>query len=103
MGVCCTTNTNKSKLNACNKLKVLLESDRMKINSAPLISELKTFVAHGTSYAAKPGETDDLVMASLLAVRMLQMLQSYHSELDNHLKDHSDNFIEPMPFISIMH
>jgi hypothetical protein len=36
-----------------------------------LISELKTFVALGSSYAAKPGETDDLVMSSLLAVRML--------------------------------
>jgi hypothetical protein len=74
----------------------------MKLYSRSLISELKTFVAHGTSYAAKPGETDDLVMASLLIVRMLMLLQSYHSDLDAHLKDHGDNLIEPMPFISIM-
>jgi hypothetical protein len=67
-----------------------------------LVSELKTFVANGTSYAAKPGETDDLVMACLLAVRMLLMLQTYHADLDTHLKDHSDNIVEPMPFISIM-
>ena len=74
----------------------------MKINSRPLVSELKTFVALGTSYAAKPGETDDLVMASLLAVRMLLLLQTYHSDLDSHLKDHGDMIVEPMPFISMM-
>jgi hypothetical protein len=74
----------------------------MKINSKPLISELKSFVANGTSYAAKIGETDDLVMASLLSVRMLMLLQTYHSDLDSHLRDHTDNYVEPMPFISIM-
>ena len=94
--------TNKAKLTACNKFKVLLESRRMKIYSSSLISELKTFVATGTSYAAKPGETDDLIMASLLAVRMLMLLQSYHMELDSHLKDHSDVVIEPMPFIAML-
>ena len=94
--------TNKAKLSACNKLKVLIESGRMTINSAPLVSELKTFVAHGTSYAAKPGETDDLVMASLLAVRMMQLLQSYHTELDNQLRDHGDVQIDPLPFIAMI-
>lgn len=94
--------TNKSKIVACNKFKILVESGRMKINSKPLVSELKTFVANGASYEAKIGETDDLVMASLLVTRMLMMLQSYHSDLDAHLKDHSDNIIEPMPFISVM-
>jgi hypothetical protein len=95
-------NTNKSKITACNKFKILVESGRMKINSRPLVSELKTFVAMGTSYAAKPGETDDLVMASLLAVRMLLLLQTYHSDLDTHLKDHGDMIVEPFPFISMM-
>jgi hypothetical protein len=94
--------TPKSKITACNKLKILIETGRMNILSRPLISELKTFVANGTSYAAKPGETDDLVMSTLLAVRMLLLLQSYHAELDTHLKDHGDQVIEPMPFIAIM-
>ena len=94
--------TNKAKLTACNKLKILIESGRMKIYSKPFISELKTFVANGASYAAKPGETDDLVMSSLLVTRMLLLLQGYHVELNQHLKDHSDNIIEPFPFISIM-
>jgi hypothetical protein len=96
------TTTNKSKLSACSKFKILVESGRMKINSKPLMSELKTFVAHGSSYAAKPGETDDLVMASLLVTRMLMLLQTYHADLDSHMKDHGDSVIEPMPFISIL-
>jgi len=94
--------TNKAKLTACNKFKVLVESGRMKLKSKSLISELKTFVANGASYAAKPGETDDLVMSTLLTVRMFMLLQSYHTELDTHLKDHTDNFVEPMPFISML-
>ena len=94
--------TNKSKITACNKFKILVESGRMKLYSRPMISELKTFVAAGTSYAAKPGETDDLIMATLLAVRMLMMLQTYHSELDAHLKDHGDSIVEPFPFISVL-
>ena len=94
--------TAKSKIGACSKLKNLVETHRMNIRSKPLISELKTFVANGVSYAAKPGETDDLVMSTILAVRMLQMLQSYHPDLDAHLKDHGDNIIEPLPFVSMM-
>ena len=95
--------TPKSKLAACSKLKNLVESGRMQINSRSLISELKTFVASGVSYAAKIGETDDLVMSTILAVRMMQTLQNFYSEMDSQMKDHGDNIIEPMPFISVMH
>ena len=91
--------SHKPKIAACAKLKTLIESQRMIINSRPLISELKTFVASGVSYAAKPGEHDDLVMATVLIVRMLGVLQNYHQELDGQISDHSDNTIEPMPFV----
>lgn len=94
--------TNKPKLAACAKLKHLIESNRMRVNSANLIGELKAFVASGTSYAAKIGETDDLVMATVLVVRMLQVLQNYHSDLDLQMRDHQDNFIEPLPFVMTM-
>ena len=94
--------TNKPKLAACAKFKHLLESKRMTLYSNSLISELKNFVASGASYAAKPGETDDLVMSSLLVVRMLQLLQSYHSELDTQMRDHQDNISEPLPFVMTM-
>ena len=93
--------SNKPKLAACNKFKTLIESGKMKIRSASLVSELKTFVAHGVSYAAKQGETDDLVMSALLAVRMLQQLQTFDSAIDKQLRDHSDMISAPMPFISV--
>jgi len=92
--------THKEKLSACNKLKILIENGRMKVRSASLVSELKTFVASGTSYAAKIGETDDLVMSTLLAVRMMQLLQTFDSGIDNQLRDHGDAIEPPMPFIS---
>jgi hypothetical protein len=93
--------TQKTKLAACAKFKTLLESKKMTVNSHSLISELKSFIAHGGSYAAKIGDTDDLVMASLLSVRIIQQLGEYHSDLDNYIRDH-DEFIEPLPFYAIM-
>ena len=92
--------TNKSKLGACNKLKILIETGKMKIRSSSLVSELKTFVAHGTSYAGKVGETDDLVMSALLAVRMMVLLQTFDSGIDNQIRDHGEVLEPPMPFIS---
>ena len=94
--------TTKSKLAACNKLKTLIESGKMKIRSHSLVSELKTFVASGVSYAAKIGETDDLVMSTLLNIRMLQLLQTYDTGIDTQMRDHADIVVAPMPFISVM-
>jgi len=93
--------TNKSKLTACAKFKTLLESKKLTVNSRSLISELKAFVAHAGSYAAKVGDTDDLIMASLLSVRMIQELGSYHFELDSYVKDHEE-FIAPLPFFAVL-
>jgi hypothetical protein len=93
--------TNKSKLASCAKFKTLVESKKMTINSRSLISELKAFVAHGGSYAAKIGDTDDLIMASLLVTRMLQQLSDYHFDLENQIRDH-DEFVAPLPFFAVM-
>ena len=93
--------TNKSKLAACAKLKSLVETKRIHIASKLLVSELKNFIAHGLSYAAKIGEHDDLVMATLLALRMMQMLQSYDADLEAELRDTAEAFIEPMPFLAL--
>jgi hypothetical protein len=93
--------THKVKLTACAKFKTLLESKKMKLHSRSLISELKTFVALGGSYEAKIGETDDLVMASLLAVRIIQQLSDFHYNLENHLRDHEE-LIAPLPFFAVL-
>jgi len=91
--------TNKTKLAACAKMKSLIESKRLTINSSPLVSELKVFVSKGAGFEAKEGETDDLVMSSILAVRMAQALQNYDPTLDATLRDKLDADIMPMPFI----
>ena len=93
--------TNKSKLTACAKFKTLVESKKLTVNSRSLISELKAFVASAGSYAAKIGDTDDLVMASLLNVRMIQELGSYHFELDSYVRDHEE-FVAPLPFFAVL-
>jgi len=93
------TTTHKSKLSACSKFKSLVETGKLIIASKPLISELKTFVASGNSFAAKIGEHDDLVMSALLAIRMIQLLQQFDAGLDYELRDSIENFQEPMPFI----
>jgi len=93
--------THKTKLAACAKLKHLIESKKMKINSRSLISELKSFVANSGSYKAKIGETDDLVMSSLLAVRMMQDLGDFHSVLETQIRDY-DEITLPLPFYAIL-
>jgi len=95
------TTTNKTKLAVCAKLKNLIENRKMIICSKNLISELKTFVASGAGFAAKIGETDDLVSATLLSLRIIQSLQSYDADLDQKLRDTTDDYIAPMPFIMI--
>jgi len=90
----CTTNS--SKLTACAKLKKLIESDKLKIYSKKLISELKTFIAVENTYKAKTGETDDLVTSMLTNIRMLTLIQTYIPNLDEE-KEESDEDI-PLPF-----
>jgi hypothetical protein len=90
--------SNKSKLAACSKLKNWVETKKLKIASKMLISELKNFIAKGSSFEAKIGETDDLVMSMLLAIRMMQAIQNFDATVDETLRS-QDEEIMPMPFI----
>ena len=69
--------THSTKVTACSRLKTMLENDRMTINSKPLLSELKGFIATNTSFQAKSGMSDDLVSATLLALRMITVLKDW--------------------------
>lgn len=91
---------NRKKLNACSRLKSLVETSRMQINSHELIKELKMFVATGASYAAKPGGHDDLVMSTLLIVRMLDTVMQWAQGFDpTELQDaiDPDEALESLP------
>jgi hypothetical protein len=68
--------THRTKITSCSQLKNMLETYKMILRSKPLISELKTFVAHGVGFGAKTGEHDDLVSATLLIIRMPMCLQT---------------------------
>lgn len=91
--------THISKVSACAKLKQMIENDKMAIKSKNLISELKNFVASGNSYSAKPGEHDDLVMSTLLAVRMASTISSWDQKLFERLRDSEEELTMPMPIM----
>lgn len=97
--------SNKSKVEACAKLKTLIEGDRMKINSRALVSELKNYVARGASFEARQGTTDDLVSACLLFVRIADYVSkwedSVHRAMNSNINrdDDGDDMDVPMPMI----
>ena len=85
-----------------SKVKYLIEEEKMVLNSKSLISELKTYIAKGTSFAAKVGEHDDLVAALLLVVRMSNLLAEWDPAVFEQLKVQSDwgegdDFVPPLP------
>jgi len=79
-----------NKISTCAKVKFLIEEEKMTLNSRPLISELKTFIAKGTTFAAKEGQHDDLVAALLLVVRISQVLAEWDPAVFEQLKVKSD-------------
>ena len=95
--------THGSKLTACSKLKVMIESNKLEICSSPLISELKNFVATGTTYKGKLDESDDLVSALLLCLRIINILRDWDPRIYNSFKSLEDEmeYQAPMPiFVS---
>lgn len=68
------TTDNRKKLAACSRFKSLIETGRLRVNSNNLLTELKNFVSSGASFAGKRGVTDDLVMATMLIVRMIDIV-----------------------------
>jgi hypothetical protein len=93
--------THRSKITACSQLKNLLETYKMKINSKALISELKTFVAHGIGFGAKSGEHDDLVSSTLLIIRMADVLADWDPKIYEKMSEKLTEGSMPMPiFVS---
>lgn len=74
------TTTGKSKMKACLLLKEMLERDNLHIKSPALVRELKHFVRKAGAYAAKPGSTDDLIMGSVIAIRLLEEIATFDQD-----------------------
>ena len=66
-----------------------------------MLSEIKTFIASGSSYSGKDNEKDDLVMATLLVVRIVQQVAQYDENAYDELRDtfSDEDKVEPMPFV----
>ena len=95
--------THGSKTTACARLKTMIENDKLIIRSKPLITELKGFIATGSSFQAKPGNTDDLVSALILTLRIINVMKDWDPNVYNTFTqvDHEEDYDMPMPiFIS---
>lgn len=91
--------THSSKVTACSQMKTMVENDHMVIHSKIFISELKGFVATNASFSAKPGSSDDLISAMLLAIRMISIMKDWDPRVYNTFKqiDHAEQYDLPMP------
>ena len=93
--------THRTKITACSQLKNMLETQKMKIYSKPLVSELKTFVATGIGFNAKTGEHDDLISGVLLIIRMASVLADWDPQIYEKLTEKITEDQMPMPiFVS---
>ena len=95
--------THSSKTTACARLKTMVENDKLTVNSKALISELKAFIAAGSSFQAKPGHHDDLVSSLLLTLRIMSVMKDWDPtvyETFNQIEADED-YEMPMPiFVS---
>jgi len=89
--------SHRVKMTACVKLKSLIESKKMTINSKPLVSELKTYVASGVGFKGKNEESDDLVSASLLICRMAAVLADWDPNIYETMTERLEEESLPMP------
>ena len=93
--------THRTKITACSQLKNMLETQKMRIYSKPLVSELKTFVATGVGFNAKTGEHDDLISGVLLIIRMASVLADWDPQIYDKLTEKITEDQMPMPiFVS---
>ena len=94
----------RNKIDGCMSMKRLIENQKLTIHSEPFIRELKNFVATANSFKALPGEHDDLVMAMVIAVRMIMNLSTYEDSVYEVVNSNvgkgggpDDEYDEPMP------
>lgn len=100
-------NTNRStKIKACLTFKELVERHGITIMSVALVQEMKHFVRSAGSYAAKPGSTDDLIMATMIVVRLLSEIatfdQAAYDKMYSYAYGESDDDYsgdEPLPYV----
>ena len=71
------TTLNKSKMKASLNFKGLVERNKLKIQSAMLLKEMKNYIRKGQSFEANIGATDDCISACLIVCRLLEEIATY--------------------------
>ena len=81
--------SNSAKLDGCLKLKDLVETNKLKINSKKLLTELKFFVSKGASFSGD-GMPDDRVMAMVILVNSLKYIANYEDKVHDTINNIED-------------
>lgn len=86
--------TGKTKAKGCAELKRSIErkTNTLKINSHLTIVELKNYVGTKTSYAARPGATDDSIAALLIFGQMLELSAGFDDEAYKMVYNYDEEF-----------
>lgn len=89
--------TGKNKILSCLQLKALIEKikNNITINSSLLLFELKNYVSHGGSYAAKRGATDDLISAFLIVMQILKRMAEFDDRAYSHIYRYDESHYDP--------
>ncbi len=75
----------QTKMIGCTNLKTLIESDKLIINDAQMITELTTFSADKQSFRAEEGNNDDLVM-TLVHFGWLAAQKYFRENINNDIR-----------------
>lgn len=89
----------RSKNVGCQKFKAFIESGKMKLKSRELVRQLNFFVPAGGSFAAKLGEHDDLIMATILCVRLVERVMHYNEDVTEDLRMTLESSEPPPMFV----
>lgn len=98
-----------SKKRYATEFKSLVERGLFLPRSADLISQMKTFVKKGNSWAAKEGCKDDIVMSGVLMCHLIEEVRYHEPDLDERVGVdlsgfHEDDPMNPdnMPFLPVI-
>ena len=98
-----------SKKRYAVEFKSLVERGLFRPRSTELISQLKTFVKKGQSWAAKEGCKDDIVMSGILMAHLVEEIRFHEPDLDDYVDVdlsgyHEDDPMNPdnMPMVPIL-
>ena len=86
-----------TKKRYCIEFKNLIERGLFEPRSGELISQLKTFVKKGQSWAAKEGCKDDIVMSCVLMAHLVEEVRYHEPDLDDYVDVNLSGYHEDDP------